>query len=157
MKFCPNCGNQLEDNAAFCPYCGANTATGEAQNPGYVPSAPVVSPYDHTAAFDAEDIRSNKIFAMIVYLLDMVGVAIALLAVKDSAFVLFHVKQSLKFTVCEVLLALLSAALVWTVIVPIVAAIAVLILMIVKLIAFFSVCQGKAQEPAIIRSIGFLQ
>lgn len=24
--FCPNCGNQYDDNAAFCPACGAQTA-----------------------------------------------------------------------------------------------------------------------------------
>ena len=24
MAFCPNCGNNLEENAKFCPSCGAN-------------------------------------------------------------------------------------------------------------------------------------
>lgn len=27
MRFCKNCGNQMEDNSRFCPKCG--TATGE--------------------------------------------------------------------------------------------------------------------------------
>ncbi|HVP23930.1 MAG TPA: zinc ribbon domain-containing protein [Conexivisphaerales archaeon] len=24
MAFCPSCGKQIDDNATFCPYCGAN-------------------------------------------------------------------------------------------------------------------------------------
>ena len=30
-KFCPNCGTQLEDDAAFCPNCGAAQGTANAQ------------------------------------------------------------------------------------------------------------------------------
>lgn len=36
MKYCSNCGTQLQDDARFCPNCGA--ATGEAIPP--VPAAP---------------------------------------------------------------------------------------------------------------------
>ncbi|ARN89368.1 zinc-ribbon domain-containing protein [Levilactobacillus brevis] len=28
MKFCPNCGHQLEEGAKFCPVCGAQLTTG---------------------------------------------------------------------------------------------------------------------------------
>ena len=31
MKFCGNCGNRLEDNAVFCPECGAKAPAGPAQ------------------------------------------------------------------------------------------------------------------------------
>jgi len=31
MKYCQNCGQQLEDGATYCPRCGR--ATGEVQNP----------------------------------------------------------------------------------------------------------------------------
>ena len=24
MKFCPNCGSQVEDNASYCPHCGTS-------------------------------------------------------------------------------------------------------------------------------------
>ncbi|MBO6061560.1 MAG: zinc ribbon domain-containing protein, partial [Clostridia bacterium] len=30
MKFCPNCGEALEDEARFCPECGASAAAAEA-------------------------------------------------------------------------------------------------------------------------------
>ncbi|HNZ49894.1 MAG TPA: zinc-ribbon domain-containing protein [Bacilli bacterium] len=43
MKYCANCGNQLEDEAAFCPQCGtrqdgkfaAKTANNDAPSVGY--------------------------------------------------------------------------------------------------------------------------
>ena len=25
MKYCQQCGNQLEDNAVYCPYCGTKS------------------------------------------------------------------------------------------------------------------------------------
>lgn len=33
MKYCPNCGAQLPDNANFCPACG--TRSGASQQPQY--------------------------------------------------------------------------------------------------------------------------
>ena len=44
MKFCPQCGTQLDDAAVVCTNCGANLAP---QAPVY--AAPVVPAYDHTA------------------------------------------------------------------------------------------------------------
>lgn len=38
MKFCINCGNQLDDNQRFCPSCGTN------QNPQQTPPAPQYQP-----------------------------------------------------------------------------------------------------------------
>ena len=50
-----------------------------------------------------------------------------------------------------------NALLCWTVIVPIAAAVVYVILLVLKVIAFFSICSGKAKEPAIIRNLGFLK
>ena len=38
MAFCKNCGNQIEDNAATCPYCGAsqNTTPQVTDNGGFL-------------------------------------------------------------------------------------------------------------------------
>lgn len=55
MKFCPKCGKQLDDNALFCAYCGAQFAQSQ-QNSGvdaqgyYIPSGggvtqPPLQPY----------------------------------------------------------------------------------------------------------------
>lgn len=163
MKTCHNCRCQMEDEAQYCPVCGTAANTYVPPNlaytepPEYIPPAPYVDPYDHTEEFDAEEITQTKLLCMLVYLLDFIGVIIALLAAKESAYTAFHIKQSMKFTVLEVLLVLATALLCWTVIVPIVGAVALIVLLVIKFVCFTQVCGGKAKEPALIRSIGFLK
>lgn len=48
MKFCNNCGNQLEDNQAFCPKCGTS------QNAQQTATAPAYQPQS-TRPFGASD------------------------------------------------------------------------------------------------------
>lgn len=151
MKTCPNCQTQIDDNASFCPNCGTNF------NTNAKPETPAVDPYDHTAEFDPKDISENKVIAMLVYLLGSVGIIIALLASQSSAYVRFHIRQSLKFTVCTILGGICTAFLFWTVIVPIAFAVLCVIFTVLKIICFFQICDGKAKEPAIIRSLGFLK
>lgn len=113
--------------------------------------------YDHTDEFEAEDISANKVTAMAAYLLGPLGVIIALLAGQDSPYADFHMRQGLKFVVVEALLTIISVLLCWTLIIPAVAAIIAVILGVIKIIAVISVCRGRAVEPAIIRSLGFLK
>ena len=82
---------------------------------------------------------------------------IAILAQKDSAYVAFHVRQALKLTVCTVLVGFISLILCWTIIVPIIGAIAAVVLLVVDIICFFRVCSGKAIEAPIVSSFGFLK
>lgn len=168
MKLCPNCHCQVNDDAAFCPVCGTSIDVVPPLNPQYqqtppyeqppvyVPPEPEFDPYDHTGDFDAEDISENKLPCMLVYLLDFIGVIIALLMNKSSHYVTFHVRQSMKFTVVEVLLAVVMLLLCWTVIVPILGAVALIVLLVIKFVSFTQVCGGKAKEPVIIRSMKFL-
>lgn len=154
MKLCPNCGCQMADDALFCPICG--TAVNSEPIP-YIPPVPYVDPYNHTEKFDPADIANTKLLCMLVYLVDFMGVILALLAAKESAYVGFHIRQSLKFTVIEILMVLATLLLCWTVIVPILALIAFIVLLVIKFVSFTQVCGGKAKEPVIIRSIPFLK
>ena len=154
MKLCPKCNTQLEDSAAFCPNCGTQ----------FIPNATVTQqPYvpvdssDHTAEFDAADIQENKLFAAICYLFSYFGIIIALLAAKDSPFVRFHIRESLKLTICSTILSLLILVLFWTIIVPIVGGIAATVLLVVEIICFFRVCKGQAKEAPIVKNLGFLK
>ena len=45
MKFCGNCGNRLEDNAVFCPECGAKAPAGPGQQAPAQPSVPEVTEF----------------------------------------------------------------------------------------------------------------
>lgn len=180
MKICPNCKNQLPDDAFFCTACGTRfvpnpeqAPTGGPtpnpnvppqfggpmpnQMPPYMQAPPVYDPYDHTSEFDPKDISDNKVISMLVYLLGWIGVIIALLACNNSPYTAFHVRQSLKFTVVEILVAIISLVLCWTFIVPIAAGIFAIVLFVIKIICFFQICNGKAKEPAIIRSLNFLK
>ena len=152
MKNCPICNAPNEENAAFCANCGA-PLNGQA---GYQPPYQV-SPWDHTAEFSPEDISKNKIFAMSCYLLSALGILIALLAGQKSEYSMFHVRQALKFTIVDILLGIVMALLFWTILVPIVGGILMLVLLVVRIIAFFDVCRGRAVEPWLIRSLSFLK
>ncbi len=153
MKLCPKCNMQLEDSASFCPNCGTQfipNATVSA--PPYMP----VNPFDHTADYDPEDIAENKLYASCTYLLSFLGIILAVLIAKDSPFVKFHIRQSLKISICGALLAIFAALLAITFLAPIAAGVCLFILEIVSLICFFSTIKGKAIDAPIIRGMGFL-
>ena len=168
MKQCPNCAHPCDDNTAFCPECGLKfAAAGGAgftpnPNPGYAPNPNPgagyipYDPYDHTSEYEPKDVSENKVVAMLVYLLGTIGVIIALLYQK-SPFVNFHLRQALKFLVVEAITVLAMGILAWTFVALIVGAIFLVVLFVLKIVAFVNICGGKAKEPAIIRSIGFLK
>ena len=177
MKICPVCQAQLADEVSVCPRCG--TACGAApqvqpqpqpqaqqSQPGFqppyqpvyqAPAAPYVDVYDHTAEFSEEDIRSNKVYAMLPYLMSLLGVLVALIGAKDSAYVQFHVKQALRIHVLSILLAVVIALLFWTIIVAVAGAVCLVILEVLAIIGFFQVCGNKAKELSIIRGMTFLK
>lgn len=169
MKNCPNCNAQLPDDAVFCTSCGTSlngpSPAGNQQNanPNFqqgnyqYQQAPYIQPWDHTAEFDAKDVSDNKVLAMLLYLVGGFAIIYALLGGQKSEYLMFHVRQNLKFLVCETLLLFVGAFLCWTIIVPIAAGICILILAVVKIICFFQICSNKSVEPAIIRSLTFLK
>ena len=164
MKICPNCQMQVDDNAPFCQNCGPSFAANSQyqqvvpyQNVPPYNYAPPYDPYDHTSEFDAKDISENKVVSMLVYIMGAIGIVIALLASNTSKYAAFHVRQALKFTVVEILALLCTLLLFWTFIVPIAYAILMIVFTVLKFICFFQICAGKAKEPAIIRSLGFLR
>ena len=168
MKVCPICHSQVSDESNYCTMCG-NRITDDMPSVPYQPPVyqnayqqpvyqqPVFNPYDHTAEFERQDAARNKLYAMVMYLLGFVGIIIALMGAKDSAYVQFHLRQNLKFLVVEALLALIAAVLCFTIIVPIAAGVCLAVVEVIRVIAFFQVCGCKAKEPAIIRSLGFLK
>ncbi|MBE6598408.1 MAG: hypothetical protein E7638_03075 [Ruminococcaceae bacterium] len=115
----------------------------------------MTSPTDHTAEFEAKDISENKVLAMIPYIMGWVGIIITLLAAGSSAYAAFHVRQALKIQVCVTLTTIVGA------IIPFVgwiaAGVCAIIALVVNIICFFNVCSGKAKEPPIVSSLGFLK
>jgi len=172
MKNCPVCNAPLNDESVFCTQCGApqqaqQAPAGEQAAPAYTApqnnynnyAAPVyvANPYDHTAEMDPKDISDNKVFAMCIYLMGWIGILVALLASKDSEYVKFHIRQAMKIEVTNILLAIISVIGAFLVIVPIAGVVCMAILFVLRIIAFFQICGGKAKEPGIIRGLGFLK
>lgn len=147
MKFCTKCGTQCDDSANNCASCGTPFASAAV-------AAPAVDPNDHTAEFDPKDISDNKVVAMLPYLLPVFGLIIAILMTNTSKYVQFHVRTVLKFTVVEALLTFVN-------IIPVLGQIAyvvgIIICAVLRIIAFFQICGGKAKDPAIIGGLGFLK
>ena len=181
---CPKCGSKMPDDSAFCTRCGASLHTGTQENQnsqgtpygygnpqgnngayygnpqmnnGMPYGQPYVDPKDHSAEFDGKDIADHKLFAMLPYLLGILGTIVALLVAKDSPYVGFHVREGIRILVSEVLLGLITVVLCWTVVVPIAAAVCFIILLVVRIISFVNVCNGKAKEAAIVSNFGFLK
>ena len=150
MKVCTHCQLSYDDAAHNCAQCGAPLISIQ-QTPA------AVDPCDHTAEFDPADISANKVLAMAPYLMGWFGILITLLAAGTSPYAGFHVRQALKFTVISCLSLIVTGLLFWTLIVPIVVGVLNIILFVVRIICFFSICSGKAKEPPIIRSFGFLR
>ena len=151
----PQAGPQMNG----MPQGNPNPQAGPQMNgmPYGMPQQPYMDPKDHTAEFNPKDISDNKVMAMLPYLMGTIGIIIALLASRESAYTYFHVRQALKITVTTLLVGIITAILCWTVIVPIAGGVCAVILFVVRIICFFQVCSGKAKEPAIVSSFGFLK
>ena len=91
---------------------------------------------------------------MVPYILGWFGIVIALLAVSESRFVSFHMKQAMKLSIIETISLVLA-------IIPFLGwfALAVIwgIIMVLRVIQFIRVCMGKAIEAPIVSSFGFLK
>ena len=178
MKMCPNCRNQIPDEAVYCPICGTGVGTGPqftpqqsfvpdtgyTEPPVYAAVVPYMDPYDHTAEFDAADIAENKLFAMAMYLLGPLGMIIAMLAVQASRYTAFHVRQALKLTVAEILgilVLVVAAFLMWSlrmrVFMVFVIAVAIIGLVAIHLLCVLQVIRSKAKEVYLIRNLRFLK
>ena len=127
------------------------------QAPAYTQPVARYNAYDHSDEFDAKDVSDNKPYAMLIYLSSVLGIIVALLASGDSPYLKFHVRQAIKLYVTSALVALLSAVLAWTVIVPIAGVIAGIALLVVNVVCFINVLKNKSIEPAIVRDLKFLK
>lgn len=169
MKICPKCNTQLSDDAMFCTNCGTSfqNANPQPQQNAYQntqqtytqPVAPVVNVYDHTAEFDVQDVHDNKIFAILCYIMGIIGVIVALLARSsvNSAYLSFHIKQALKLVITQMLIGIITVLLCWTCIVPFAGAVCSVIILVVQIICFFQTCSNKSVEAPIVRSLPFLK
>lgn len=112
---------------------------------------------DHTREFSQKDISDNKVWALLPYLTGILGILVAKICAPNSGFVDFHARQAMKFFVLNWAIALVSLILCFTFIIPILGGILLCVLGVVQIISLVKACCGKAWDPVIIRSVGFLK
>ncbi len=120
MAFCLNCGQPIDDDAAFCGACGANQATGAVAQADFpqadfpqedAPAETQPNPFneflqkvqawfarfndtpDYTQQYDPADAQGGKVMAILAYISWLV--LIPLFVEKKSRFARFHTNQGL--------------------------------------------------------------
>ncbi len=100
MPFCTKCGAAVEDYVRFCASCGAPVEPGAAQNnTAQTAYNKFTNKGNTTSAYSPDDIRKNKVVAVLCYLFTLY--LIHNYAVKDSPYAKFHANQGLVLCIFE--------------------------------------------------------
>ncbi len=166
MAFCSKCGKELTDGVKFCPACGAPVTAAQKQPDAQ--STPngfeetfneINDTADTTDQFDENDIRNNKLMAILAYfgLLCL----IPLFAAKESRFARFHTNQGLVLLIVGAVYSIAYEALMWVFsrlvllkliywLLRFVLAIPTLAIVVLAVIGIVNAAGGRAKELPII-------
>ena len=140
MAFCRNCGAPLEENVKFCANCGNEVdgaATDAARNA------------DHTAEYDAVDISETKYLSLFCYF-GVLFMIFAMVAKPHSQFVRFHANQGL---VLMILMFAASIVMIIPILGWIAGAVGYIFAGVCMIIGIVNSCKGQAKELPIIGRI----
>ncbi|MBE5935913.1 MAG: zinc-ribbon domain-containing protein [Lachnospiraceae bacterium] len=174
MAFCSKCGNQLEDNAAFCNYCGTpvggdmnqtsqSTQTSSDANDYMEKIKGLNNTEDTTHTFDQNDIAQNKAMGILAYIGLLVLVPI--LCAKESKFARYHANQGLVLWLASIAFSIVTgivdtaiSAISWRLglLASLVFGLGNLALFIIMIIGIVNAASGKAKELPIIGKIKIL-
>ena len=154
MKYCNQCGNQLEDNAKFCSSCGAaqsSPSQGDVENKASEILDSVKKSFDSfnntpdtSNRFESQDILDNKGMAVLAYL--SVLVLIPLTSRKNSPYARFHTNQGLILLICRIITSVVCSVLGSSLL----QTIAALLWLMYVVIGIQNALNGRAKELPII-------
>lgn len=139
MKFCENCGAQLEDNAVFCPNCGAKVGEENNTDVNYrsESASPDLSYHPQKSTIKSSSV-SSKSLALISYLwLPGLIIAIIVNATRKDVSLKFYINQALWLFIISIVTWLIAA------LIPPIGTVLLLILAIIWLYCFIGAAQGK--------------
>ena len=172
-RFCPNCGTQVGVPAAPQPPTfddgPVQVQTAPREEPVSAPAyerqpAPAPAPAqedfsskvsnlnntpDTTADFDPNDVKANKVYAVLAYF--SILVLIPLLAAKDSPYARYHSNQGLILLIVQVISIILGR------IVGFLGTIGGLITFILFIIGIVNAAQGRAKELPVVGKFRLLK
>ena len=135
MKYCPHCGAEIADDVRFCPTCGKET---------------VVTVTNADPEFDPQDVADNRMLAMLGYL--TMGV-LPMLGCRNSAYAMHHVNQALWIYIGALVCSLASGILAFTVIVPILGAIALIALFVFEIMGIVRALKGSGKYLPFVQKL----
>ena len=92
MAFCTNCGNKINEGAAFCSSCGAPTGAKKEENTSQENTSSTENKAPEKTQAKADG-SNSKLMGVLAYL--WVLVVIPIFAAKDDKFARFHANQGL--------------------------------------------------------------
>lgn len=113
--------------------------------------------FDKTELFSEEDVKNNRLFAVLIYLTGAVGIIISMIYDKNSPYLSFHRNEGIKIAITEALILLVSLLLFWTFIIPVLGTAALITLNVIKLISASWTLKGQSKEALILRNINILK
>ncbi|MDD6807572.1 MAG: zinc-ribbon domain-containing protein [Oscillospiraceae bacterium] len=161
MAFCRKCGIEINEEAKFCPACGAPTRDDpfdSAKATAETKFNEINNTEDYTSEYDANDIETNKIISLFAYIGLLILVPI--FGAKDSAFAKFHISQGVNLIILElmigaatgVLTAIFQFSSVLLTLVSIASAFAELAVVALLIIGIVNCVNGRAKELPFIGS-----
>ena len=136
MKYCPHCGAEIADDVRFCPTCGKETV--------------VTVAAETDPVFDPQDIADNRMLAMLGYL--TMGI-LPMLGCRNSAYAMHHVNQALWIYIGAMLCSLASGILAFTVIIPILGGIALIVLLVFEIMGIVRALKGSGKYLPFIEKL----
>ena len=136
MKYCPHFGAEIADDVRFCPTCGKETV--------------VTVAAETDPVFDPQDIADNRMLAMLGYL--TMGI-LPMLGCRNSAYAMHHVNQALWIYIGAMLCSLASGILAFTVIIPILGGIALIVLLVFEIMGIVRALKGSGKYLPFIEKL----
>ena len=136
MAFCGKCGAQIGDQERRCPVCGAETEI------------------EIQAQVQANDVKTNKMMAVIAYIGILVIVPLIMWKYKDSPFLKFHLNQAIVFCIGYVICPVFWA-------IPYIGgylfSISYIIIAVLQIISIIGVIRGKTISFPLIKKVKLIK